>query len=553
MAAIGPPRARTASPWWLLVVLPVLLLGQWHALWGADEPREAEIAREMFASGDWVVPRFNGMPFLEKPPLAHWGVAALFTALGMPSEEWCRLPAPLWGILTILACTWLGSMIFDRRVGVLAGVVLATSQEFVINTHELAVDTPMAAGVAFALASFWAGHTASLPRRRRLFYALTAVAAGVAFLGKGPIGVALPMIGVGAFLVWRKEWGEVSRVLAPQNLALFAAVSGPWLVMVRSRGGGAAFRALFWDNMVVRFLSGSADHAAPPWEYAFSIFQVTVPWVIFIPPVVAALARPGPFEGPEGRRGWQFLISIMLAPLLLLSLASAKRPSYLLPLMPAFAVAVAAWLEGALQRSEARWLRVWRTAGTAVFALTGVAAWVVSGFLAVRGHGGLAVSLLGLAAALTGAAALGVTLWKEGPRRTPAFAGALAVLVLLSLLSPSTFAAIDEHRGNHALSDAVAGAVPAGVRLYGYDMGERELGVVCFLRQATVPQLSGPEALRRVVRDGEGVVVVSVAAMKALQAEGAWPAEARLVSAPAMHKRPYVLVRGGSLVSTPQR
>jgi len=544
MAARGASRARFASAWWLLALLPVFAVGQRHVLWGADEPREAEIARELYASGDWVVPKLNGVPFLEKPPLTHWAAATVFHVLGEPSEEWCRLPAAFWGILMSLACFWLGSMLFGRRVGLLAAFVLATSQEFVIHTHTLLVDPPMATGVAWAFALFWYGYTSPGPGRRRLFYALTAAATGVAFLGKGPIGVVLPAAGVLVFLAWTKEWREAWRLLAPQNIAVFAALTVPWLVMVRTRGGSAVFRTFFWDNMVMRFFSGSADHAAPPWDYAFGIFEVMVPWVVFVPPVIFALARPGGIDATERRRGWQYLVSIMAGPLLLLSMASAKRPGYLLPLMPAFAVSVAAWLDGALGEREARWMRVWRAAGTVTLALAAVAAWGASGYLAVKANAGLAVSVVGILAALAGTVALVLSLRREGQQRLPVLAVGLALLTFFSLFSPSTFSAIDARRGYHTLTAAVAGTAVPGTTLYGFDMGERELGVVGFLRQVPTPQVASPRALGEVLRDRQNLVLVSVEAMKRLQAQGEWPDTAEVVAAPEMSKRPYVVVRG---------
>ena len=539
-------RPGNASALWLLALVPIFILGQRHALWGADEPREAEIAREMYVSGDWVVPRLNGVPFLEKPPLAHWGAATVFHLAGGPSEEWCRVPAPFWGILITLACFWLGSMLFGARVGLLAAFVLATSQEFVIHTHTLLVDPPMAAGVAWSFALFWAGYASGRPRRRALCYLLAAAATGVAFLGKGPIGVVLPAAGLLVFLAWRKDLREIGHLLAPANVAVFAAITVPWLVMVRGRGGSAVFRTFFWDNMVMRFFSSSADHAAPPWDYAFGIFEVMVPWVVFMPPVIRALARRRGFESAERRRGWQYLVAILAGHLLLLSLASAKRPGYLLPLMPALAVMTAAWLGGALQRAEARWSEIWRAAGTVVLSVTALAAWGASAYLAVQARSGLAVSVVGLTTAIAVAVVLALSLRGEAPGRLPAFAAAMAVLTVVSLFSPSTYAAIDARRGYHTLTAAVTEVVVPGTTLYGYDMGERELGVVGFLRGAPTPQIASPRALRELLQDRGNVVLISAQSMARMRAQGEWPEIAEVAAEPRMRQRLFVLVRGAA-------
>ncbi len=510
---------------------------------GPDEPREAEIARELVASGDWVVPRLNAVPFLEKPPLAYWGPALVFGALGGPSEEWCRLPSALWAALGTAACAWLGAMLFGRRVGVMAALVLATCREWLLDAHTLLVDTPLAAGVAGAFALFWYGYGAVVPRRKAASYLMATAACGVAFMAKGPIGVALPPVGVLAFLAWRREWRELLRLFAPINLAAFAALAVPWLAMVRVRGGPTAFHTLFFDNMVVRFFSGSADHAGPPWAYALSIFGVMLPWSLLIPPVIAALARRGRPETGDGLRRWEFRVAITAGPLLLLSLASAKRPVYLLPLLPAFAIAIAAWLDGSLDQDEARWQRIWRAAGTFVLGLVALAGWGVSVVLAVRERGGLQAAVLGLAVALSAAVAFSRSTFRGKRTDLPAFAAGFAFLICLSLLSSSTFRALESRRGYQTLTAALSHVAGPGTRVYGYGMGERELGVVCFQQGVTVPQVNGPEQLRRVLEDGAAVVLIKSEIVTTLRASGEWPSSAEVVAAPVMPSRPFVLVR----------
>ncbi|MGD8787791.1 MAG: hypothetical protein PVJ60_10230, partial [Phycisphaerales bacterium] len=134
----GPPQTRwyySLLIWGLLFVF--CNLGQRHELWAPDEPREAEIAREMFVTGDWIIPQLNGTPFLEKPPLTHWGGALVFTALGKPSAQWCRLVNALWGFLGAAALVLLCSSMANRYVGFIAGFMLATNVEWALNSRML--------------------------------------------------------------------------------------------------------------------------------------------------------------------------------------------------------------------------------------------------------------------------------------------------------------------------------------------------------------------------------------------------------------------------------
>jgi 4-amino-4-deoxy-L-arabinose transferase-like glycosyltransferase len=536
----GPRRPGVA---WLALLLPLLVLGQCHGLWGADEPREAEIARELYASGDWVVPRLNGEPFLEKPPLAHWAAATVFVLTGGASETRVRWPAALWGGLGILAAYWLGRMLFGRQVGLIAAFVLATSLEWLIETHTFLVDTPLAAGVAASLALFWWGYTTGSPARRRLAWALATALIALAFLAKGPIGIVLPAAALTAFAAWRREWRVLGQVLSPLNLALLAALIGPWLVLLAARGGHQALWTLFWHNTVLRALSPQADHAAPPWFYLQAIPAVLLPWSVLLPPVLWAFARPRPVDDDPARSRWQFLVASAAAPLLVLSIASGKREGYLLPLMPVFAVVLAAWLTGALQRAEASWQTVWRRAGTVVIGLVAVAAWGLSLWLATGWGWSRAIAATGLVATL--AAAAGAARSQAGG--APCLAGwaaALAWLAASSMLSPATFAAIDGRRGYATLQAALRTHAGPAATVYGYDLGERELGVLGFERRTRIAVLREADGIRRALEKRGDVVVISRVELDRLRSAGAWPGLAEIVAAPAMRSRPYVLVKG---------
>jgi hypothetical protein len=214
-------------------------------------------------------------------------------------------------------------------------------------------------------------------------------------------------------------------------------------------------------------------------------------------------------------------------------------------------VSIAAWLDGALQRAELRWVRIWRAAGTFVLAGTGIAAWSASAYLAVQGHSGLAISVFGLSTALVAAFGLCFSLRRKEQGQLPVFAAGMALLTVFSVLSPSTFSAIDTRRGFHTLTAAITEVVVPGITLYGYGMGERELGVVGFERRAVTPQIVSPNALRDVLRDRQNVVLVSAEARTKLQAQGEWPETAEVVAEPRMRRRPFVLIRG-TAAQTPQ-
>lgn len=113
--------------WFSLIVIAILL---WFAtlsirpLYEPDEGRYAEVAREMFVSGDWATPRLNGVKFFDKPPLQYWATAAAFAVFGV--SEWsARLWSSLIGASAILVAGWSATALFGRRVGLTSTLVLA--------------------------------------------------------------------------------------------------------------------------------------------------------------------------------------------------------------------------------------------------------------------------------------------------------------------------------------------------------------------------------------------------------------------------------------------
>ncbi|HYL06564.1 MAG TPA: glycosyltransferase family 39 protein [Thermoanaerobaculia bacterium] len=186
-----------------------------HSLWTPDEPRDAAIGKAMWASGDPVVPRLNGRPFLEKPPLAWWAQAAAFQALGV-SDAAARVPAALFGTLTLLAAFALGRRLGGPRAGWLAAGALASTAELSEDMGRAIVDPALVLMVTLAYTGFallvtprprteegGEAHPAAgiaprstdagAGRARRGAYLLIALAVPLAFLAKGIVGIGLAL------------------------------------------------------------------------------------------------------------------------------------------------------------------------------------------------------------------------------------------------------------------------------------------------------------------------------------------------------------------------
>ncbi|MDB6168210.1 MAG: glycosyl transferase family 39, partial [Verrucomicrobia bacterium] len=138
--------------WWLpllAVVVLFTLLGS-RGLNEPDEGRYAEIGREMAVSGDWLVPHLNGFEHFQKPPLLYWLTALSMRLLG-PNEWAARLPPAFAALGTVLLTAWIGTTLFGRREGYLAGLILLSSGGFFILARLLTPDMLMTFWITAAL------------------------------------------------------------------------------------------------------------------------------------------------------------------------------------------------------------------------------------------------------------------------------------------------------------------------------------------------------------------------------------------------------------------
>ncbi|HEY6322363.1 MAG TPA: glycosyltransferase family 39 protein, partial [Thermoanaerobaculia bacterium] len=302
-----------------------------HSFWTPDEPRDAAVGKAMWASGDLVVPRLNGRPFLEKPPLAWWAQAAGYQVLGV-SDATARVTPALFGTLTLLVIFALGRRLGGIRAGWLAAGALASTAEFSEDIGRAIVDPALVLLVTLAYAGFVVLVTprpreaeggGELPGKRAVLERpgagapagatlLIALAVPLAFLAKGVVGIGLalapPLLFLllaaagaagrgGAAGLWH-GWRGTARLLAPLALLgvpLFAAIVLPWAVALLREGGWAAVRECLVGNTVGRLLSTAAGraygHRQPFWYYLPAGAAALLPWTLALPAMLRGGGR----------------------------------------------------------------------------------------------------------------------------------------------------------------------------------------------------------------------------------------------------------------------
>ncbi|HLK11692.1 MAG TPA: glycosyltransferase family 39 protein [Candidatus Binatia bacterium] len=298
------------------------------------EPREGLVAREMLASGRWLVPERPAGEVARKPPLYYWLAAACLRALPAEPERALRLPSALAGTAGVLA-TWAAARrAFGAAAGLPAALALATSFEWARAATSARVDMTLGAALALAFAA-WAAAVAG--GRRGLF---VAAAAGVALgtLAKGPVALVLPALAFAGLAAARRDARLPIRLHVPCVLAAAAVVAGAWYAAAFAAEGGAFLRVVARENLL-RFVdtadagTGHAHGAA----YLVGLGLVgLLPWTPLLPLAAVPLARrPRPLAAALAA-AW------VLAGTGFFALAAAKRSVYLLPLFPAVAMLLGA-------------------------------------------------------------------------------------------------------------------------------------------------------------------------------------------------------------------
>lgn len=322
---------------------------------GADEPRYAQIAREMLARHDWIVPTLNGSHWLEKPVLLYWKAMNSYTLFGV--YDWAaRVPAAAHATALVLAIFF-----FMRRFRFTseldAAMIAASSVGMVGLGRAASPDMLVSAPFSMAMLSWWCWHQNGRKLWLALFYALL----GVGALAKGPVAPALAVLVVGAYAALRRDGKIFVRSMWVPGFVLFFAIALPWYLAVQHRVP-EFFRVFFVEHNLERFGTNLYQHAQPFWYYIPVFLLATLPWTVFTVPAIVDTARSAvkklrgasvTADDPDGKTitveagdDWLpiFLLIWLLVPVVFFSISRSKLPGYILPAVPAAALLTADYL-----------------------------------------------------------------------------------------------------------------------------------------------------------------------------------------------------------------
>jgi 4-amino-4-deoxy-L-arabinose transferase-like glycosyltransferase len=320
---------RLRIPDWILLLACCAFFFFWQlsafGLLGADEPRYAQVAREMLERGDWITPTLGGEPWLEKPPLYYWQAMAAYKIFGV--SDWAaRLPSAIDATAMAFAVYW-----FLRRFRpgfALDGALAVTCSAAIVGFARAAsTDMPLAATFTIAM-MFW---FAWFESGSRAFLAGSYVFLGLAMLAKGPVAPFLALAIVGIFAVTQRGWKIVWNSLWVPGILLACLVALPWYVLVQIRNP-QFFRVFILEHNLARFGTNIFHHPEPFWYYIPVTLLGWLPWVAFVVASLVWAARKLRRHDADVLN--IFLLIWMVVVVAFFSISQSKLPGYILPAIP---------------------------------------------------------------------------------------------------------------------------------------------------------------------------------------------------------------------------
>ncbi len=326
---------------------------------------QAQIARNMLTSGDYVTARLDGIPYLEKAPLIYWLIAGSFKIFG--ATDWAaRVPMVLAAIALAWLTTAFGIWAFGRRAGFYAGLCISTCFGLFLFTRILIPDVMLTASIALSLWAFLRAIDES-ERRPRWWAFVMAASLGTSLLFKSLVGIVFPVAAALIYLAVTRQifQAKVWRSLHPwSGLLIVLLISAPWHILatlrnppyfdLTMRSAPGEYHGFLWfyfiNEQLLRFLNlrYPRDYDTVPRVY-FWLFHLLwlFPWSVYFPAVAKLSFKP------SDRAGQARLLALCWTGFILVFFTfSTTQEYYSMPCYPALAL-----LLGSAMASGGNWIR----------------------------------------------------------------------------------------------------------------------------------------------------------------------------------------------------
>jgi 4-amino-4-deoxy-L-arabinose transferase-like glycosyltransferase len=315
-----------------------------------DESRFAEASRYMLESGEWIIPRVEGQPRLNKPPLIYWLQAA---SVWICQPEWSpehggiwayRLPSALAACGVILLTCRLGTSMFTPSVGVWAALLLGSSMVLMVDGRQARADEVLLLSVMLSQFALWRIWDQAQQKQAVRWWlpVLLWSALGAGILTKGPVAPAITGLTIASLCVGTHEFRWLKSLRIGSGLGLVAMIVSPWVWMAANEVGWARLGDQWYREVFVRASTAQEGHGG--WPGSFLLLLPVLFWpgsLTLIPLIRHAWRRGMPGRNRLPRRAELFCLAWFVPGLLIFELAGTKLPHYILPVFPPLALLAA--------------------------------------------------------------------------------------------------------------------------------------------------------------------------------------------------------------------
>lgn len=346
-------RILRSRYFWLLFAAGVVFLyffGLTIPLLGPDEPRYAQVAREMFQRGDWVTTQLGGHNWFEKPALLYWLQISSFHLFGT-NEFAARFGSAVFGLGTIFSLYIFGMLASENEQAepfeYYLPMIAATSLGLIVFSRGASFDIILTFPITAALVGYFAFDRSGEDSYRRsigliVFYFFV----GVAILAKGLVGIVFPFAIVSFYLLLSLRWPSRSLLLSLLwGLPVTVAVAATWYLPMYLANGAEFIDEFFIQHHFQRYTSNKYLHPQPFHFFFWVLPLMTIPWLPFFFAEVWRLLKHGVEQWrkrPSGNDKGEtknpaivFAAAWLLVPLVFFSFSGSKLPGYILPAVPA--------------------------------------------------------------------------------------------------------------------------------------------------------------------------------------------------------------------------
>jgi 4-amino-4-deoxy-L-arabinose transferase-like glycosyltransferase len=384
--------------------------GDGLGLVGADEPRYAQIAREMLDRHDYITPILYGKPWLEKPALYYWRAMFSFKDFGV--HDWsARLPSASFAFI-LISLIYLHIRRFRPGGQLDAALITASCAGIIAFARGASTDMQLAAPFCIGMLGWYAWYETD--KKFWLFdlYFFN----GAATLAKGPVAPFLALAIIFAFIALRREWSLLRRTIWVPGILLYLAMVLPWYIAV-TRRNPQFLRVFFLEHNLERFATNLYEHQQPGWFYLIVMLLALMPWTVIALRALldAAIESVNEWRARLAKNRYvsharwgdafpEFLVLWALFPIVFFSLSRSKLPGYILPSLPPLTILTGDYLNRL--RQEEKGIRPWLLVLHALLAGVTVTLVLLLPWLIFHAEGGMPPMRVMVSAIVTGIATI---------------------------------------------------------------------------------------------------------------------------------------------------